>query len=115
MSQFDLAARAYAPVSTEIDLEALTLDLESHAVHQVQTAAPRLARHGRELPAVRLRRPATPVEEPRPVREPRRPTDEEINARAHQIFLARGGAEGNPVVDWLEAEMQLIEELAHAD
>lgn len=42
---------------------------------------------------------------------PIRPTDEAIRARAHEIWLAREGAPGNPTLDWLEAEMELVAEL----
>ena len=35
------------------------------------------------------------------------PTQDEIRARAHSIFLARRGAPGDPVVDWLQAEREL--------
>ena len=37
------------------------------------------------------------------------PTHEEIELRAYQIYLARGGAEGNDVEDWLQAERELLE------
>ncbi len=39
------------------------------------------------------------------------PTDEAIRERAHQIWLARNGAPGNPTLDWLQAEMELVAEL----
>ena len=35
------------------------------------------------------------------------PTPEEIRQRAHEIFMARGGAPGNELEDWLRAEQQL--------
>jgi hypothetical protein len=35
------------------------------------------------------------------------PTDEQIRARAYQIFLARGGRPGDPDADWLQAEREL--------
>ncbi len=35
------------------------------------------------------------------------PTEAEIRQRAHEIYLSRDGAPGNPVVDWLEAETEL--------
>lgn len=35
------------------------------------------------------------------------PTDEEIGVRAYHIYLERGGAEGNPDDDWLQAERDL--------
>ncbi len=36
-----------------------------------------------------------------------RPTDEQIRIRAHEIYLARGGAPGNPDSDWHQAEQEL--------
>jgi hypothetical protein len=35
------------------------------------------------------------------------PTEDEIRQRAHEIYLSRNGAPGNPVVDWLQAEIEL--------
>ncbi len=35
------------------------------------------------------------------------PTVEEIRQRAQEIFIARGGAPGNELDDWLRAEQQL--------
>lgn len=40
-----------------------------------------------------------------------RPTDEAIRERAHEIWLARDGAPGNPTLDWLQAEMELVAEM----
>lgn len=37
------------------------------------------------------------------------PTEEEIAMRAYQIYLDRGGTEGNPTDDWLRAERELTE------
>jgi hypothetical protein len=34
-------------------------------------------------------------------------TPERIRARAYEIFLARKGAPGDPVTDWLQAEREL--------
>jgi Protein of unknown function (DUF2934) len=39
-----------------------------------------------------------------------KPTREEIALRAYQIYLQRGGAPGNEVEDWMQAERQLLEE-----
>ena len=36
-----------------------------------------------------------------------RPSQDEIAARAHEIFLERGGVAGHDVDDWLQAEMEL--------
>lgn len=41
----------------------------------------------------------------------KRPTEAQVRARAHQIWLARDGAAGNPTLDWLQAEMELEAEL----
>jgi len=38
-----------------------------------------------------------------------RPTEEEIAVRAYHIYLERGGADVNPVEDWLRAERELTE------
>jgi len=35
------------------------------------------------------------------------PTEQQIAARAHQIFLERGGAPGFELEDWLQAEREL--------
>ncbi len=37
------------------------------------------------------------------------PTCEEIELRAHQIYVKRGGAHGQDVEDWLQAERELLE------
>ena len=37
------------------------------------------------------------------------PTEEEIAVRAYHIYLERGGAEGEPLDDWLQAERELTE------
>lgn len=42
-----------------------------------------------------------------PGRTPARPTEDEIAARAYDIYLGRGGGEGNSVDDWLQAEREL--------
>jgi Protein of unknown function (DUF2934) len=35
------------------------------------------------------------------------PADEEIAQRAYELYLARGGTDGNDLADWLEARRQL--------
>jgi len=35
------------------------------------------------------------------------PTDEAIAVRAYHIYLERGGVEGNPDDDWLQAKREL--------
>ncbi|MCI0390914.1 MAG: DUF2934 domain-containing protein [Acidobacteria bacterium] len=37
----------------------------------------------------------------------REPTQEEIERRAYELYLARGGAPGQDVDDWLQAECEL--------
>ncbi len=40
----------------------------------------------------------------------RHPTREEIELRAYQIYVERGGAQGNDLDDWLQAEFELSEQ-----
>ena len=40
----------------------------------------------------------------------RQPTEEEIAVRAYHIYLERGGAEGDPTEDWLQAERELADD-----
>ncbi len=42
----------------------------------------------------------------------REPTHEQIKLRAYQIYLARKGAPGNPMADWLQAEREIRERFA---
>ena len=42
------------------------------------------------------------------------PTREEIELRAYQIYVERGGAHGYDVDDWLQAEHELFEKYANA-
>ena len=37
------------------------------------------------------------------------PTREEIELRAYQIYMERGGADGQDMDDWLQAERELVE------
>jgi len=39
----------------------------------------------------------------------RRPTHQEIAARAYQIYLERGRLEGHDIDDWLQAEYELMQ------
>lgn len=48
--------------------------------------------------------PAPKAPQP-PVR--REPTEDQIRARAHQIFLQRGGSQGHELEDWVAAEREL--------
>jgi hypothetical protein len=69
-------------------------------VPTIETAA--LANAPLTMPARdESRAPRTPAS-PR-----RRPTEVEVRQRAHEIWLARNGAPGNPLLDWLQAEREL--------
>jgi len=54
-----------------------------------------------------------PIEQPSARSEPQtaegHPTREEIELRAHQIYVERGGGHGQDVNDWLQAERELLE------
>jgi hypothetical protein len=54
------------------------------------------------------------TEPPRTVFGRTEPTKREIRERAYYIYLARGGVNGDPVSDWLQAERELREELRAA-
>ena len=53
--------------------------------------------------------PITPdaLRAPEPTRT--QPTEEDIAVRAYYIYLERGGADGDPTDDWLQAERELNE------
>lgn len=38
-----------------------------------------------------------------------RPTPEQIQLRAYEIYLERGGAPGNAFEDWVQAERELLQ------
>ncbi len=40
------------------------------------------------------------------------PTREQIEVRAYEIYLQRGGEDGRPEDDWLQAEQELLDEYA---
>ena len=40
------------------------------------------------------------------------PTEDQIRARAYQIYLSRGATPGNPDWDWQQAELELRARLA---
>jgi hypothetical protein len=42
-----------------------------------------------------------------------RPTEEEISARAFELYLQRGSVPGHEVDDWLQAEAELVAESAN--
>lgn len=41
----------------------------------------------------------------------KRPRTEDIERRAYQIYIGRGGSDGHDLDDWLQAERQVAEEL----
>jgi hypothetical protein len=43
-------------------------------------------------------------------REIVRPTEAQIRDRAHRIWIARDRKPGNPTLDWLQAEIELVAE-----
>ncbi|HLZ93019.1 MAG TPA: DUF2934 domain-containing protein [Candidatus Acidoferrum sp.] len=45
---------------------------------------------------------------PKPRVPSNQPTQEEIALRAYHIYLERGGAPGNEMEDWIQAERQLL-------
>ena len=50
-----------------------------------------------------------PTEKSQPEAVPGAPMREEIELRAYQIYLERGGAHGQDVEDWVQAERELVE------
>jgi hypothetical protein len=48
-----------------------------------------------------------PAEPDRPIAKP---ADEQIRARAYEIYVARGRAPGHDIDDWLQAERELQRE-----
>jgi hypothetical protein len=40
---------------------------------------------------------------------------QDIAQRAYALYIARGSEDGHDIEDWLEAERQLLEEIASAD
>jgi len=37
------------------------------------------------------------------------PKQQEIRERAYEIYISRGGADGQEISDWLQAEQELLE------
>jgi hypothetical protein len=50
-----------------------------------------------------------PTEKSQPEGVSGAPMSEEIELRAYQIYIERGGAPGQDVEDWLQAERELVE------
>jgi hypothetical protein len=42
------------------------------------------------------------------------PTEEQIRQRAHELYMARGGR-GHPLIDWLQAERELMADVLSAE
>ncbi|MBU0616184.1 MAG: DUF2934 domain-containing protein [Planctomycetes bacterium] len=42
-------------------------------------------------------------------------TEAQIRERAYYIYLERGGAAGDPVADWFQAERELNDPVGHAE
>lgn len=57
-------------------------------------------------------KPAGRIKVPTIESKPKRPTEDQIRERAYQLFVQRGCIPGNPIVDWLDAEHQLLVELS---
>jgi hypothetical protein len=53
--------------------------------------------------------------ESQPQTAPGAPTREEIELSAYQIYVERGGAHGQDVDDWLQAERELVEKYGRRD
>jgi hypothetical protein len=74
---------------------------------------PRLNRSQRRAAAARASFPEPASTELAPVvsiesEKRRAPTVDEIRARAYALYLARAGAPGQPIDDWVQAERQLL-------
>ena len=63
-----------------------------------------MAKAGTQHSPENISEPETYQPDQQPVAEP---TDEEIAVRAYHIYLERGGVEGNPDDDWLQAKREL--------
>ena len=50
-----------------------------------------------------------PIEKSQPETVSGVPTGEEIELRAYQIYIERGGAHGQDVEDWVQAKRELVE------
>ena len=72
---------------------------------------PRVPKKTETTPTVRVKRTrrASDAPETTPVVLPATPsvTEAEISRLAYQLYQARGGVNGSPLDDWLEAERQL--------
>ncbi len=67
---------------------------------------PRVPKKTETTPTVRVKRTrrASDTQATTPV-----VTEAEISRRAYQLYQARGGVNGSPLDDWLEAERQLTD------
>jgi hypothetical protein len=62
----------------------------------------RLSKTPAKRSATKTPRKATPPRVAKP-----EPTEADIARRAYEIFLAREGAPGDPLADWIQAEIEL--------
>jgi hypothetical protein len=49
------------------------------------------------------------ISSPKPRASKSRPTPEQIQLRAYEIYLERCGAPGNELQDWVQAERELLQ------
>jgi Protein of unknown function (DUF2934) len=74
---------------------------------------PRVSKKTETTPTVRAKRPRRASDTPATIAEVLQGqtatpvTEAEISRLAYQIYQARGGVNGSPLEDWLEAERQL--------
>jgi hypothetical protein len=49
------------------------------------------------------------------VSQPKFPTPEQIEKRAYELYLERGGEDGHALEDWLAAQAEMIESSQQSD
>jgi Protein of unknown function (DUF2934) len=72
---------------------------------------PRAPKKTETTPTVRAKRPRRATDTPTPITDVQTATavtEVEISRLAYQIYQARGGVNGSPLDDWLEAERKLM-------
>lgn len=89
------------------------LSFRDLAVHMEKLAVPPSEKVNSHSKVPPMEAPMSrPVEKSAPVSERQipegYPTHEEIELRAHQIYVERGSADGQDVEDWLQAERELL-------
>jgi hypothetical protein len=82
-----------------------------------RSGSPRKGRMPRPGRAVARRKQESPSSKPRAERVSQVSplSHEEVAARAHALFLARGGQHGDDWADWFQAESELRQEEAGAE